>query len=112
VAYDNSYGFMYNIHDNIYQGLNPSTWGTHGKYAITIEGQQVKNVNIYNETFIDWPIPISIGDGTGGAAAHDSNIVIHNCLSLNTGSTAANSYQPLLQIEKIFAGGTLYNVQV
>src|SRR6185312_13712751 len=111
-VYDETYPFLYSIHDNIHQGVNPSTSGTHGKYAITIEGQQVKNVNIYNETFIDIPIPISIGDGTGGTAAHDSNIVIRNCVSINTGSTAANSYQPLLQIEKIFAGGTLYNVQV
>jgi hypothetical protein len=109
---EKTYPFLFSIHDNVHDGLNPSVGGTHGKYAITIEGAQVKNVNIYNERFNNVHVPISISDGTSGAAAHDSNIVISKCISLNTGSTAANSYQNLLQIEKVFAGGTLYNVSI
>jgi hypothetical protein len=108
---DFSYPFMYHIHDNVFIETNPAVDGTHGKTALAIEGEWVYNILIDHNTFINSVQPFGITDGTGGAATNDSNIIFRNNVGTNLGSTAAGAYMNLIEISKVFSGGSLIGLQ-
>jgi hypothetical protein len=111
VPIDYSYSLMYHIHDNTLIETNPSVNGSHGKTALAIEGVNVKNVLIDHNTFIKSVQPFGLTDGTGGASTFDSNIVFRNNVGTNLGSTASGSYMNLIEISKVFSGGSLIGLQ-
>gem|GEM_PF-1823848 len=110
---DESYPYLFSIHNNYFEDIDPSQDGAHGKYAISIEGALTKNVLVYSNTFKNIVRPLSLTDGTSpGTASHDSNIVFRNNLCLNLGLTAAGSYQMFVEINKAEAGGSIYGLQI
>jgi len=113
-VYDEAtYPYLFSIHDNYFEDTNPSNNGAHGKTAIAIEGAQVKNVRLYNNTFKNVVQPFGLTDGTSpGVSSHDSNIVIHNNVCINTGVTATPYFQSLVEINKTEAGGSIYGLSI
>lgn len=106
-GYDYSYDTSFSVHDNLFHDYNPTVSGTHGKYATTIEGPDVKNIYVFRNTYENCVVAFSVTDGTGGVAAKDSNIHFFENVSINTGEFDNTYYGSLIEIQKIYAGGSI-----
>lgn len=111
--HDYGYQYTYWVHDNYFEddgGL--SGLGTHGKGCISIEGSQVENILINNNTFnnIVNVLAISQYDST---ASFDKNIVFRNNVGVNCGSVnLSNPYCEIISISRSQGNATVNGISI
>jgi hypothetical protein len=99
--HDYGYQYTYWVHDNYFEddgGL--SGLGTHGKGCISIEGGQVENILINNNTFNRIALIMGITQ-YDSVDCFDKNIVFRNNVGLNCGSiNPSNPYCEIMSISR------------
>jgi hypothetical protein len=110
-TYDYAYAYSYSIHDNYFYDPNSASTGDQGKVAVDIEGPDVKNIFVYNNTFQSIVKPFEIIDGSG-YACNDSNIHIYKNSCLNCGINTSSSYEPLVVLLKSISGGSMKDIYI
>lgn len=114
VPYDYSQPYMFYVHHNYLQdSLGTIYNGSHGKYSMTIEGAKVVNVIIDHNTYDYIDHVFSMTDGTAsGTPSNDSNIVFSNNVANHTGSGISGTFEALIEIQKIEAGGSITGLKI
>ena len=101
--------YTYRIYNNLFTGVPVET--DHGKPTIDIEGDLNEDIYIYNNHFLNLPVPISTTDNTY-APSQTRRIYIYYNIFENMGWNDAAKYETCININNWNAGSVMDNIHI